>query len=214
MASAPYGERVTDSALLSVLRAIAAGDQAAVRRSLSGSPQLARDCLESAATRTHSQDFFLNDIQHYVYQGDTALHVAAAAYRVDLVPDLIGRGADVRAKNRRGAEPLHYAADSHPGSRNWDPDAQAATIVALIDAGAEPNAVDKSGVSPLLRAVRTRGAAAVAALLEHGADPGQPNRRGHTPMELATGTSGRGGSGSPEAKAQQTQILRLLSDAL
>jgi len=62
----------------------------------------------------------------------------------------------------------------------------------------------------LHRAVRNRSAAAVKALLEGGADPHSPNARGSTPMLLATQNTGRGGSGSAEAKAQQQEILRIL----
>ena len=122
---------------------------------------------------------------------------------------LIAMGADVRATNRRGAQPLHYAADGVPGARSWNPDAQAATIASLIEAGADPNAIDKSGVMPLHRAVRTRCAAAVRALIDGGADPRGRNKSGSTPMDLATGNTGRGGSGSPESKAQQEEIVRL-----
>jgi ankyrin repeat protein len=82
----------------------------------------------------------------------------------------------------------------------------------LLDAGADPNAVDKGGTTPLHRAVRNRCAAAVAALLDGGADRHADNGRGSTPAKLAAQTSGRGGSGSPEAKAQQHEILRLLSE--
>ena len=71
----------------------------------------------------------------------------------------------------------------------------------------DPNAIDKSEVTPLHRAVRTRCAAAVSALLDGGADPRRTNNRGSTPVQLATRTTGRGGSGSPEAKAQQAEIL-------
>jgi ankyrin repeat protein len=56
-----------------------------------------------------------------------------------------------------------------PGSPGWNPAAQAATIAYLIEAGADPNARDKSQVAPLHRAVRTRCAAAVGALLDGGA---------------------------------------------
>ena len=143
-------------------------------------------------------------------RGDTALHIAAAADRREIVRKLIVIGADVRAKNRRGAEPLHYAVDGMPGSRAWNPRAQAATVIYLIEAGADPNAIDQSGVTPLHRAVRTRCAAAVRALLEGGADARRKNKSGSTPMLLATQNTGRGGTGSPEAKAQQDKIVRLL----
>ena len=87
---------------------------------------------------------------------------------------MIAAGADIRARNRRGAEPLHYAADGVRGSRAFNPRAQAATIACLIAAGADPNAIDKRSVTPLHRAVRTRCAAAVGALLDGGADARRP----------------------------------------
>ena len=43
------------------------------------------------------------------------------------------------------------------------------TVLRLIVAGADPNAVDLGGVTPLHRAVRNRCADAVSALLEGGA---------------------------------------------
>jgi ankyrin repeat protein len=129
---------------------------------------------------------------------------------VKVVRRLIDMGADVRARNRRGAEPLHYATDGVPGSRHWNPRAQAETIAVLIGAGADPNAVDESGVAPLHRAVRTRCAAAVRALLENGADSTLKNANGSTAMDLAARNTGRGGSGSPEASAQRQEIVRLL----
>ena len=82
----------------------------------------------------------------------------------------------------------------------------------LMDAGADPNAVDKGGVTPLHRAVRARCANAVSALLEGGADPRQANSRGTVAMELALKATGRGGTGSPMAKSQQAEIIRLLEE--
>ena len=152
----------------------------------------------------------LEEIGHYVYKGDTALHVAAAAYRLAIVSRLLKEGPNVRARNRRGAEPLHYAADGGPGSPSWKPRAQGATVAALIAAGADPNAEDIGGVTPLHRAVRTRCAGAVRALLDGGADARRTNKNGSTPMRLATLTTGRGSSGSDDAKAQQEEIVRLL----
>lgn len=199
-----------DSRLMALVRAIVADDPAPALRLLAASPALATAHAEDGATRQAAKTHFLDEIGHYVYAGDTALHIAAAAYRLDIVRKLIVMGADVRARNRRGAEPLHYVADGGPGSRSWNPAAQAATVTCLIQAGADPNTVDKSGVSPLHRAVRTRCAAAVRALLDGGADGRRKNKNGSTPMRLATLNTGRGGSGSPESKAQQKEIVRLL----
>jgi ankyrin repeat protein len=201
----------SDALLLNLARAIVAGETEAVSRLLARSPSLAGASLANGATRAAPRPFLLKPIGYYVYAGATALHVAAAAYQVEIVQTLIDLGADVRARNRRGAEPLHAAAIGNPASPAFDPQAQVAAIACLIAAGADPNAIDISGVTPLHRAVRTRCADAVRALLEHGADAGRTNNSGSTPLKLARLTSGRGGSGSLEAKAQQQQILDLLA---
>ena len=199
-----------DSVAMQLAHAIAAGDSARATQLLTVSPSLATAHIEQGATRLAAAGYFLDDIRHYVYAGDTALHIAAASYQVHVARELIDLGADVHATNRRGAQPLHYAADGGPGSPHWDPDAQAATIAFLVEAGADPNAVDNSGVAPLHRAVRGRCAAAVQALLDGGADPMLHNASASTPLTLATHNTGKAGSGSAEAKAQQQQIIELL----
>ena len=182
------------------------GDIDQVARRLADSPDLAVASSDVGATRQDRSNFFFTDIAHYFYAGDTALHMAAAAFRRDVAALLVAHGADCRAKNRRGAEPLHYAADAN----RWDPSAQAETIEYLISIGADPNALDRSRVSPLHRAVRTRSLAAVRALLDGGADSRRPNKSGSTPLHLAVQATGRGGSGSPQAREQQGSIVRLL----
>jgi ankyrin repeat protein len=196
--------------LRDLIKAIASRDDAAVHGLLAAAPALAEASMAEGATRTAATENYLGEIEHYVYSGDTALHIAAAAYRPEIARELIALGADVRARNRRGAEPLHYAADGLPGSPGWNPARQAETIACLIAAGADPDAIDRSGVSPLHRAVRTRCAAAVEALLQGGADPRRRNMKGSTPTSLATQLTGRGGSGSLEARSQQAQIVLLL----
>jgi hypothetical protein len=198
-----------DTGLRRLMQAIAAADEPAVAELLAADPALARAALREGATRAAASANFLGEVGHHVYAGDTALHVAAAGHRPGLARKLITLGADVSANNRRGATPLHYAADGSPGSPRWAPSRQSATISCLIDAGADPNAVDRSGVTPLHRAVRTRCADAVAALLDRGADETCENGNGSTPLMLATRQTGRSGSGGPEAKAQQAEILRL-----
>jgi ankyrin repeat protein len=194
------------SRFLDFVRAVVDGDINEVSRWLTASPKLATTASLVGATRQAATTFFFADIGHYMYAGDTALHMAAAAFRRRVAELLVAHGADCRARNRRGAEPLHYAADAN----QWDPDAQAETIEFLISVGADPNAVDRSGVAPLHRAVRTRSLAAVRALVDGGAEVRQPNTSGSTPLHLAVQSTGRGGSGSPRAREQQTAIVALL----
>jgi ankyrin repeat protein len=202
----------TDHVLWEFAQSIAAGDREGVWRRLAASPELAKVSFRGAGSPSAEISYFLDAIKRQVYAGDTALHIAAAAYQVEIARRLMAAGADVRARNRRGQEPLHYAAVGGPGSSTWNPPAQSATIACLIEAGADPNAVDMDGAAPLHRAVRTRCAEAVRALLAHGADPAQKNKSGSTPLKLAGLTTGRGGSGSPEAKHQQREIVRILEE--
>jgi hypothetical protein len=196
-----------------LIAAIVADDTAAAKRLLAARPALALEASATGAERADAEDFFLRPILHYRYRGDTALHLAAAGYRRAIIRELLKRGADVGARNRRGAFPLHYAVDGGPGAPHWDPRAQAATIDALLAAGAEVDAVDAGGVTPLHRAVRNRCSAAVEALIAGGADVRRANGSGSTPLRLAAATTGRGGSGSAKAKREQLAIVSLLERA-
>jgi hypothetical protein len=196
----------------SFVEVIVSGDIATAIRLLDASPHLTRERAAHGATRQAAKSNFFDQIKHYICEGDTALHMAAAASQGRIVRELIARGADVRAKNGRGAEPLHYAVDGGPGSPVWNPNEQITIIAELIRAGGDPNALDKSGVAPLHRAVRNRCAAAVRSLIAGGADPRAPNRSGSTPMLLAALNTGKSGSGSPAAKVQQQEILCILRE--
>jgi ankyrin repeat protein len=199
-----------DGALLALFRAIAARDDREVARRLESSPGLASLSIHVGASRQAADSYFLEDIRHYVYAGDTALHIAAAAYQRELVELLVASAANVRARNRLGAEPLHYAAAGSPDAEHWDPAAQRDVISRLIGAGADPDALDRSGVAPLHRAVRDRCCAAVSALIENGADPRLMNRRGSTPLHLAVQNTGRNNSGSEAAKREQERVIEVL----
>jgi ankyrin repeat protein len=199
-----------DGVLLALFGAIASRDHGDVARRLDSSRDLVSRPIRIGATRQGPHGYFLTEIRHYVYRGDTALHVAAAAHQRGTAELLVGEGANVRARNRRGAEPLHYAADGSPGAEYWDPVAQGEVIAYLTEAGADPDALDKSGVGPLHRAVRTRSSGAVSALIESGADPRLMNKSGSTPLHLAVQNTGRSDSGSDEAKEGQARIIALL----
>lgn len=199
-----------DTELLRFFRAIEAGDATEVAGRLAVTPALAHTTIRGDATRESAETYFLERIHHQVYAGHTALHVAAGAFQRDTARTLVELGARPRARNRRGAEPLHAAAFGSPGSDAWNPPAQQQVIEYLIDVGADPDAPDTSGITPLHRAVRTRSSAAARTLLERGADPVRGNKSGSTPLHLAVQNTGRSGSGSPDAIEQQREIIVLL----
>lgn len=195
-----------DELITSVMK----GDQVKVKKCLAADPDLARQCLKVGATRETANQFFFNEIHHYLASGDTALHAAAAAYNVDIATMLLDKGADISARNRLGSQPLHYAMVGGPTTPTWDTEKQAECIVFLISRGADPNSHSKHGAAPLHMAVRQRCARAAATLIKYGAEVRLKNLKGSTPLHLAVQNTGRGGTGSDAAKEQQKEIIALL----
>ena len=97
------------------------------------------------------------------------------------VSRLLELGADVLARNRRGAEPLHAASAGAPGGQPWNPKRQAATIELLIDAGADPDCRrhGRRHTAARRRAhpLRCRGASAAGAGRESSREATTPARR-------------------------------------
>src|SRR6266853_6997303 len=187
-----------------LLEAIIDDDCAAVKELLTQDRSL-------AARLINKPRLFQSKIFHWIYVGDTPLHLAAAGYRLEIIRLLLASGADPNARaNRRRSGPLHYAADGYITGPAWDAERQVKTIQLLLDAGAEINAQDQNGATPLHRAVRTRCAAVVQYLLEAGGDPTLKNRPGSMPFHLAVQNTGRGGSGAPVAISAQCQIIEEL----
>ncbi len=190
-----------------LLDAILNDDRPAVTKLLKADAALSMCAFKEAR-------LYQSKIFHWMYVGDTALHLAAAGYRVEMVRTLLAAGADPNAvRNMRRSGPLHYAADGFITGPVWDAQRQVNTIAVLLQAGADIHAQDKNGASPLHRAVRTRSAAAVQSLLDAGADPTLKNKPGSTPFHLAVQNTGRGGSGTEEARAAQRQIIETFLSA-
>src|ERR1043165_4522453 len=79
---------------------------------------------------------YRSKIFHWIYVGDTALHLAAAGYRVEIMRLLLAAGADPKAaENRRRSSPLHYAADGFITGPTWEAKRQVETIRCLLDGG-------------------------------------------------------------------------------
>jgi ankyrin repeat protein len=87
----------------------------------------------------------------------------ASTFSLDLVRELLAKGASVNATDTFGRTALHHAARSIA--------AQADILSTLVSAGAIINAADTSGQTPLHEAVASINPEKVAWLLTHGADP-------------------------------------------
>jgi len=184
-----------------MLTAILEDDRPGALKLLKADPGLATGLIDDAR-------LYQSKIVHWIYAGDTALHLAAAGHRVELVRLLLAAGADPNsAANHRQSSPLHYAADGCPTGLNWNASEQVKTIQCLLAAGAVINARDKNGATALHRAVRGRCADAVKCLLANGGDATLKNKPGSTPFHLAVQNTGRGGTGAEAAKAAQREII-------
>ena len=190
-----------------LLSAIVDDDASAVKRLLRTDAGLAVQLIQTPK-------LYDSGIFHWIYVGDTASHLAAAGYRVEIVRLLLNAGANPNAAaNRRRSSPLHYAADGFITGLAWDAKRQVETIQCLLRGGADIHLQDANGATPLHRAVRTRCAAAVKCLLKAGSDPTIPNKSGSTPFHLAVQNTGRGGSGEPAAVSAQREIIQAFLSA-
>ena len=196
------GSHPAPEALEKLLTAIVNEDLPEALSLLRGNPGLATQTAQRAR-------LYQRKILHWLYVGDTALHLAAAGHRVEFVRQLLAARADPNAcGNHRASGPLHYAADGQLNAPEWSAQRQVETIECLLAAGADPRAQDKNGASPLHRAVRTRCAAAVSCLLAAGGCGTMENKSGATSFHLAVQDTGRGGSGTAAAREAQRQIIR------
>lgn len=91
--------------------------------------------------------------------GETALHCAIAEQHAGVAALLVKRGASAKIANMSRRTPLHFAAFFLD---------DASLIEALVARGADVNARDKSGHTPLRLATRARRERAAAALRSHG----------------------------------------------
>ena len=153
------------------------------------------------------------DLAHERYSGRTLLHAAAAAGTLPIVEALLGLGVDANVQDGGGHAPLYAAANECPGGGPVvkalvDAGARvdacdgvkrctalhmaarrdnAGIAEALLDCGADIEARDSLGETPLRRAVNCRQQAVAALLLARGADPHSVGSKGLTPLTAARG---------------------------
>jgi len=112
------------------------------------------------------------------HDGWTALHLASHFGHVDAVRFLLQSGARVRARstNPLANEPIHAAL----AGRNLE------VTRALLDAGADPNAIEHGGFAPLHQAAEPGDVPLIELLLARGARPDVRDDQGRTALDLAT----------------------------
>lgn len=128
---------------------------------------------------------WLNDrpeeLNYPISDGFSLLHVACAFGQRNLVTFLLNRHAlvNMNADNGSKATPLHLAV------AHREEITAAAIAEKLIENGAELNAKDANGETPLHHAVARGSVLLVATLIEAGADPYMKDGHGRSPMDLA-----------------------------
>lgn len=111
-------------------------------------------------------------------------------------PDIIDSGADQLCMNIR---------------RSSSPD----LIMSLLNSGANPNAYDSQGRTPLQCAIDANNAEAIKILLDHGADPNQKfsvGRTGMTPTKYAEYRMGSKYNNYGD-NSERERLIQMLIDA-
>lgn len=112
------------------------------------------------------------------------IHDAAAAGDLNKVRALLeGDPTQLESKNRRGMTPLGVACFGGPPSF----ETQRVVAFFLIDQGANVNAKENSGYTPLHRVIYSKGKdrALIQRLIDQGADVNAPGSNGRTPLNSA-----------------------------
>jgi len=114
--------------------------------------------------------------------GYTALMGAARGANLDVIRFLLSHGGQAALADKRGYTALHWAV-AQPAH---DPSSQVACLRALLDAGADPNARNEDGLTPLMNAAWFDCRDSVRELLRRGADPLLRDSRGRSARDLAS----------------------------
>ncbi|MEO5586559.1 MAG: ankyrin repeat domain-containing protein [Novosphingobium sp.] len=118
-----------------------------------------------------------------VTSGDTALHIVVARRDLTWIDFLTAKGANVNARNGRGATPLQLAVGM----------GFIEGVERLLEKGARVDEPDASGETPLIGAVHRRDTGLMRLLLKAGASPDRADNSGRSARDYAS-LDGKGNS--------------------
>src|SRR5262249_31758603 len=132
---------------------------------------------------------------------------------VDMIQVLAAAGADLRLGDKNGTVPLLAAANTsgherqsesefvRSKSREEEETQSFAAVKALLDLGADVNAVNQAGDTALHIAASGRTDSIIQLLAERGAVLEAKNKRGQTPLALVSAPGRRGAAARGAANA-------------
>ncbi|XP_071319627.1 ankyrin repeat domain-containing protein 61-like [Trachinotus anak] len=117
--------------------------------------------------------------------GMTPLHMAAGMLHKDMIANLISHGADIHmGVKHSGSTPLHFAAVAMSMKTSKTLEDDLSCVSELLDHGAEPNAENKEGITPLQNACSMGKKELVDLLLRYGGNVNKLNRAGENCLFL------------------------------
>ena len=146
------------------------------------------------------------DVRAKDNQGRTVLMYAAASQSPEIVDALLHSRADLSEEDSAGETAIHFSVGlassewnfftptsdyaERPTARFWPlflptPAPKPEVVALLLAAGADPNAVDFEGATPLMYAAEVGRPEVLRALLAAGADPNAQDAEGHTALMYA-----------------------------